>query len=152
MDDWVYLKLSPIKGVVRFCKKEKLTPRYVGPYRIFKRVGNVAYELKLPQELMVVHPVYHIYMLNRCLGDPSLIVPTENVDIKDRLFYEEVPIQISNCQVRKLRTKEVALVKVLWMNQFVEEETSEAEEDMKKIYPHLFESGENAYQGIKFSS
>ena len=137
--DWVYLKVSPMKGVMRFLKKEKLSPRYIGPYRLSKKVGNVAYELELPQELAAVHPVFHISMLKKCLGDPSLIVPTENVGIKDSLSYEEIQYQILDRKVRKLRTKEVASVKVLWGNQFVEELTWKAEKDMKKRYPHLFE-------------
>ncbi|WMV47200.1 hypothetical protein MTR67_040585 [Solanum verrucosum] len=77
------------------------------------------------------------------MGNPSLIVPTKNVEIKDNLSYEEISVQILDRQVRKLRTKEVASVKVLWRNQFVEEATWEAEKDMKKRYPHLFESGGN---------
>ncbi|WMV42175.1 hypothetical protein MTR67_035560 [Solanum verrucosum] len=81
-------------------------------------------------------------MLKKCMGDPSLIIPTENIGIKDSLSYEEILVQILDCQVRKLRTKEVASVKVPWRNQFVEEATWEAEDDMKKKYPHLFESGE----------
>ncbi|WMV59403.1 hypothetical protein MTR67_052788, partial [Solanum verrucosum] len=147
VDDWVYLKVSPIKGVTRFGKKGKLSPRYIGPYRIAKRIGSVAYKLELPQELAAVHPVFHISMLKKCMGDPSLIVQTENVEIKDNLSYEEIPVQILDRQVRKLRTKELASVKVLWRNQFLEEATWEAEEDMKKRYPHLFESGENSDQG-----
>ncbi|KAH0710411.1 hypothetical protein KY284_011838 [Solanum tuberosum] len=146
VDDWVYLKVSPMKGVRRFGKKGKLSPRYIGPYRISKRMGNVAYELELPQELATVHPVFHISMLKKCMGDSSLIVPTENIEIKDSLSYEEIPVQILDRQLRKLRTKEVASIKVLWRNQFVEETTWEAEEDMKKRYPYLFESGESAYQ------
>ncbi|WMV30480.1 hypothetical protein MTR67_023865 [Solanum verrucosum] len=142
VDDWVYLKVSPIKGVMRFGKKGKLSPRYIGPYKISKRIGNVAYELELPQKLAAVHPVFHISMLKKCMVDPSLIIPTEVIDINDSLSYEEIPIQIVDRQVRKLRTKEVALVKVLWRNQFVEEATWEVEEDMKKRYPHLFEFGE----------
>ena len=142
--DWVYLKISPMKGVMRFGKKGKLSPRYIGPYRIVKRVGNIAYELELPLEVEAVHPVFHISMLKKCMGDPSLIIPTEDIGIKDSLSYEEIPVQILDRQIRKLRTKEVALVKVLWRNQFVEDATWEAEEDMKKIYPHLFESGGNA--------
>ncbi|WMV49496.1 hypothetical protein MTR67_042881, partial [Solanum verrucosum] len=82
--------------------------------------------------------------------DPSLIIPTENIEIKDGLSYEKIPVKILDHQVRKLRTKEVALVKVLWRNQFVEEATREAEEDMKKIYPHLFESEESIDQGTNF--
>ncbi|WMV54741.1 hypothetical protein MTR67_048126 [Solanum verrucosum] len=72
------------------------------------------------------------------MGDPSLIIPTEYIGIKDSLSYGEIPVQILDLQVRKLRTKEVASAKVLWRNQFVEEATWEAEEDMKKKYPHLF--------------
>ncbi|WMV32270.1 hypothetical protein MTR67_025655 [Solanum verrucosum] len=85
-------------------------------------------------------------MLKKCIGDPSLIVQTENVGIKDNLSYEEIPVQILDRQVRKLRTKEVVSVKVFWRNQFVEEATWEAKGDMKNISPHLFESGENSDQ------
>ncbi|WMV14973.1 hypothetical protein MTR67_008358 [Solanum verrucosum] len=70
IDDWVYLKVSPIKGVIRFGKKGKLSPRYIGPYLIVKRIGSVAYELELPQELATVHPVFHISMLKKCMRDP----------------------------------------------------------------------------------
>ncbi|WMV51799.1 hypothetical protein MTR67_045184 [Solanum verrucosum] len=113
VDDGVYLKVSPMKGVMRFGKKGKLSLRYIGPYYIAKRIGNVAYELELPQELAAVHSVFHISMLKKCMGDPSLIIPTENVGIKDNLSYEEIPVQILDHQVRKLRTKEVASVRVL---------------------------------------
>ncbi|WMV13773.1 hypothetical protein MTR67_007158 [Solanum verrucosum] len=86
-------------------------------------------------------------MLKKCMGDPSLIIPTEDICIKDSLSYEEIPVQILDLQVHKLRTKEVASVKVLWRNQFVGEATWEADEDMKKRYPHLFELGEIPDQG-----
>ncbi|XP_015169441.1 uncharacterized protein [Solanum tuberosum] len=89
-----------------------------------------AYELELPSELAAVHPVLHISMLKKCMGDPALIVPTESIGVKDTLSYEEIPVQILDLQVCKLRTKEVASAKVLWRNQFVEEATSKAEEDM----------------------
>ncbi|WMV50809.1 hypothetical protein MTR67_044194 [Solanum verrucosum] len=96
-----------MKGVMRFVKKGKLSPWYIGPYRISKRVGNVAYELELSQELAAVHPVFHISMLKKCMSNPSLIIPTEDISIKDSLSYEEIPIQILDRQVHKLRTKEV---------------------------------------------
>ncbi|WMV19557.1 hypothetical protein MTR67_012942 [Solanum verrucosum] len=102
-----------MKGVMRFGKKVKLSPWYSGPYRISKRMGNVAYELELPQELAAVHPVFHISMLKKCMGDPSLIIPTENIEIKDNLSYEEISVQILDRQFRKLRTKEVASIKVI---------------------------------------
>ncbi|WMV58124.1 hypothetical protein MTR67_051509 [Solanum verrucosum] len=139
-----------MKGVMRFGKKEKLSPRYIGPYRIAKRIGNVAYELELPQELAAVHLVFHISILKKCIGDPLLILPIESIRIKDSLSYEEIPVQILDRQVRRLGTKDVASVKVLWRNQFVEEATWEGEEDMKKRNPYLFESGGNADQGTNF--
>ena len=119
----MYLKVSPVKGVMRFVNKGKLSPCYIGPNRISKRFVNVAYELELPEELAAVHLVFHISILKKCLCDPSFTVPTENVEIKDKLYYEEIPIQILDSQVPKLRTKEVALVKVIWRNQFSSETT-----------------------------
>ena len=101
-----------MKGVMRFGKNGKISPQYIGPYRISKRVGSVAYELELPQELVVIHPLFHISMLKNRLGDPPLIVPIENGGIKDDLFYEEILIQILDRQVRKLRKK----IEVLWRN------------------------------------
>ena len=112
--DKVYLKISPIKGVVRFCKKRKLSPCYVDPYEILQRVGKVAYELKLPGELALVHPIFHVSMLKKCVGDPESIIPIEGLAVKDNLSYEEVPVQIPDRQVKKLKNKEVVSIKVLW--------------------------------------
>ncbi|WMV42079.1 hypothetical protein MTR67_035464 [Solanum verrucosum] len=105
-----------MKGVMRFGKKGKLNPRYIRPYRIAKKIDKVTYELELPQELAAVHLVFHVSMLKKCMGDPSLIIPTEDIGIKDSLSYEEIPVQILDRQVRKLRTKELASIKVLWRN------------------------------------
>ncbi|XP_070020617.1 uncharacterized protein [Nicotiana sylvestris] len=139
VDDWVFLKVSPMKGVMRFGKKGKLSPCYIGPYRILQRIRQMAYELELPQELAAVHPVFHVSMLKKFMGDPSLVVPTEIIGVKDNLFYKEIPVAILDRQICKLRTKKIASVKVLWRNQKVEEATLEADEDMKSRYPHLFE-------------
>ncbi|XP_015078323.1 uncharacterized protein LOC107022144 [Solanum pennellii] len=103
-------------------------------------IGNVSYEFELPQELAAIHSVFHIYMLKKFMCDHSFIKQTEDTGIKDSLSYEEIFVQILNRKPFKLRTKEVALVKVHWRNHFVEEATLEAEEDMKKIYPYLFET------------
>ena len=112
-----------MKGVMRFVKKGKFSPRYIGPYHIARRIDNVSYELELPQELAVVHPVFHISMSKKCKGDPSLIIPTEYIGNKD--FNLEIPILILDHQVHKLRIKEVASVKVQLRNQFVQESTWE---------------------------
>ncbi|WMV06986.1 hypothetical protein MTR67_000371 [Solanum verrucosum] len=139
--DWVYLKVSPMKGVVRFGKKGKLSPRYVGPYKVMRRIGKVAYELELPSEMDLVHPVFHASMLRKCVGDPNAIVPLDVVGVvEDNLTYEEVPVQILDRQVKRLRNKDVASVKVLWRNQQVESATWEAEADMQRRYPYLFHS------------
>ncbi|CAN4081452.1 unnamed protein product [Withania somnifera] len=135
-----------MKGVMRFGKKGKASPRYIGPYKIIRRYDQVAYELELPQELSTVHPIFHVSMLRRCIGDPSRITPIEDVQVTEDLTYEEVPIAILDRQVKKLRNKEMASVKVLWRNQQVEEVTWEAEETMKSKYPHLFEFEERVPQ------
>ncbi|KAK4709950.1 hypothetical protein R3W88_004463 [Solanum pinnatisectum] len=127
-----------MKGVMRFGKKGKLSPRFVGPYQILRRVGKVAYELDLPNELASVHPVFHVSMLKKCIGDPKSIVPLEGLELKENISYEEVPVEILDRQVKKLRNKEVASVKVLWRNYLVEGATWEAEADMMSRYPHLF--------------
>ena len=102
-----------MKGVMRFAKKGKFSPRYVGPYKILKRVGNVAYELALPAELAAVHPVFHISLLKMCVGNPASIVPLESVAVNDSLSYEDVLVEILDRLVRRLRNKEVGSVKVL---------------------------------------
>ncbi|WMV46310.1 hypothetical protein MTR67_039695 [Solanum verrucosum] len=103
-------------------------------------IGKVAYELELPTELAAVHPVIHISLLKKCVGDPASIIPLERVAVKDSLTYEEVSIEILHRRVRRLRNKEVASVKVLCRNQSVEGGTWEAEATMKAKYPHLFPS------------
>ena len=143
VDDWVYMKVSPIKGVIRFIKNGKLRRWYVGAHRIAKRIRKVAY-------VFTVHPVYNVSTLWNFMGHCSLIIPTDISEFQDKLFYEKIPVQILYYKVCKFRLKEVAAVKVLWRNQFVEEATWEAEEDMKNRYPHLLESRENASQGTNF--
>ncbi|WMV40922.1 hypothetical protein MTR67_034307 [Solanum verrucosum] len=103
-----------MKGVMRFGKKGKLSLRYIGPYNIIQRVGQVAYELELPQELSAVHSVFRVSMLRKCVGDLSYIIHIEDVQVIWDLTYEEVPIAILDHQVKKLRNKEMASVKVLW--------------------------------------
>ena len=92
VDDWIFLKVSTMKGVMIFGNKGKLSPIYVGPYKILKRVGKVAYELELPAELAGVHPVFHISQLKKCVGDPAFVVPLESVAVKDNFFYEDIPV------------------------------------------------------------
>ena len=137
----MFLKVSPMKGIIRFGKKGKLAPRYVGPYQIVERIGSVAYKLDLPQEMSQVHPVFHISMLRKYVPDPSRIIQPQVVDVSEELTYEERPVQIVDTQIRQLRTKRIPMVKVLWRSQSVEECTWETEEDMRQKYPYLFTQG-----------
>ena len=90
-----------MKEVVRFGKKGKLIPCYVGPYEILQRVCKVYYELRLPSELGSVNPIFHVSMLKKCIGDPESILPIEGLVVKHNLFYEEVPVQILYRQVKE---------------------------------------------------
>ncbi|WMV09251.1 hypothetical protein MTR67_002636, partial [Solanum verrucosum] len=103
-----------------YSPKGKLSPRYVGPYQILKCIGKVAYELDLPNELAPVHPIFHVSMLKKCIGDPVSIIPLEGLGVDESLSNEEVPIEILDRQVKKLRNKKVSSVKVLWRNHLVE--------------------------------
>ncbi|XP_059281346.1 uncharacterized protein LOC132035044 [Lycium ferocissimum] len=136
----VFLKVSPMKGVMRFGRKGKLSPRYIGPYEILDRIGLVAYRLALPPRLSAVHPVFHVSMLRRYVGDDSHKIQPEDVELDENLTYEEGPISIIDRQVRQLRSKKVASVKVLWRNHPTEEATWESEADMRDKYPHLFDA------------
>ena len=102
------MKVSHIKGEMRFGKKGKISPRYVGPYEILKRVGKVAYELELPAELATMHPVFHVSLLKKCVDDPASIVSLKSMAVKDNLSYDDVPVEILERKVRRLRNKEVA--------------------------------------------
>ena len=103
-------------------------------------MGEVAYELVLPTELASVHPVFHVSMLKKCLGDPASIVPIEVLGVDKDFSYEDVPIESLDRQVKRLRNKEVATMKVLCRNHLVEGATWEAEADMRSRYPHLLNS------------
>ncbi|GJX08694.1 hypothetical protein Tco_0196626 [Tanacetum coccineum] len=99
---------------VRFRKRGKLSPRYVGPFEIVKRVGPVAYRLRLPQELVGVHDTFHVSNLKKCLADVTLHVPLEEVKINDKLHFVEEPMEIMDLEVKKLKKRRIPIVKVRW--------------------------------------
>ncbi|XP_070056978.1 uncharacterized protein [Nicotiana tomentosiformis] len=148
VDDWVFLKVSPMKGVMRFGKKGKLSPLYIGPYRFILRVDRVAFELDFPSESKSVHSSFYVYMLRKCIGDPTPVVHTDDVQITKDLSYEKVPVAILDRQICKLQNKEVASVKVLWRSKNVEEMIWEAEGKMRSKYPHIFQTEDMARDGI----
>ncbi|KAL0543592.1 hypothetical protein IC582_018692 [Cucumis melo] len=137
--DKVFLKVAPMRGVLRFERREKLSPRFVGPFEILERIGPVAYRLALPPSLSTVHDVFHISMLRKYVPDPSHVVDYEPLEIDENLSYTEQPVEVLAREVKTLRNKEIPLVKVLWRNHRVEEATWEREDDMRSRYPELFE-------------
>ena len=111
--DLVFLKVSPMKGVMRFGKKGKLAPRYIGPFEIRARVGEVAYRMVLPPELSRIHLVFHVSMLRKYIADPSYVLQPQAVELSEDLTYEEFPVAIVDRQILKLRTKGIPMVKAL---------------------------------------
>ncbi|KAL0556085.1 hypothetical protein IC582_004592 [Cucumis melo] len=136
--DQVFLKLSPWRGVIRFGRKGKLSPRYIGPYQITERVGPAAYRLELPIELARIHDVFHVSMLRKYIPDPSHVLQDQPVELKEELSYVEEPVQILDKKEQVLRNKTIPLIKVLWRHHGTEEATWEPEYQMKKSYPILF--------------
>ncbi|KAL0544372.1 hypothetical protein IC582_019486 [Cucumis melo] len=137
--DKVFLKVAPMRGVLRFERRGKLSPRFVGPFEILERIGPVAYRLVLPPSLSTVHDVFHVSMLRKYVPDPSHVVDYEPLEIDENLSYTEQPVEVLAREVKTLRNKEIPLVKVLWRNHRVEEATWEREDDMRSRYPELFE-------------
>ncbi|CAN6685825.1 unnamed protein product [Malus baccata var. baccata] len=117
MDETTHnVQLSPWRCVVRFGKKGKLSPRYIRPYQIIERVGEVAYRLELPLELSKVHDVFHVSMLCHYVSDPLHVIPLQPLEINLDLTYDEELMMILDWKDKVLRNKTVRLVKVLWRN------------------------------------
>nr|ABA98111.1 retrotransposon protein, putative, Ty3-gypsy subclass [Oryza sativa Japonica Group] len=137
--DYVYLKVSPMRGTKRFKVKGKLAPRYVGPFQIIARRGEVAYQLQLPENIADVHPVFHVSQLKKCLRVPEEQAPLEEIHISNDLTYPEQPIRILDEAEKRSRSKVWHMYKVQWSNHTEDEATWESEEFLRTEYPHLFE-------------
>nr|GEW14165.1 putative reverse transcriptase domain-containing protein [Tanacetum cinerariifolium] len=136
--DQVLLKVSPWKGVVRFRKKGKLVPRYVGPFQILERIGLVAYRLRLPEELNSMHDTFHVSNLKKCLADANLHVPLDEIKVDKTLRFVEEPVEIMDREINKLNRRKIALVKVRWDSKRGPEFNWEHEDQMRINYPQLF--------------
>ena len=135
----MFLKILSMKGIQRFDKKEKLAPRYVGPFQIMDRVEKVSYRLALSPQMSQVHPLFHVSLLRKYVADPTHVLPVQEVDMRVDLSYPTYPVAVVDRQTRVLRNKEVTLVKIQWHGQGSEECTWEAEQAMKEEYPQLFQ-------------
>ncbi|GJU39174.1 hypothetical protein Tco_1192131 [Tanacetum coccineum] len=131
-------KVSPQKGVIRFGKRGKLNPWYIGPFKILDRVGPVAYKLKLLKELSNVHSTFHVSNLKKCLSDESLIIPMKELRLDDKLNFVEELVEIMDREVKKLKQSRIPIVKVRWNSKRGPAFTWEREDQIRAKYPHLF--------------
>ena len=128
-----------MEGCYHIWKERKLSPRYVGPFRICKRVGPVAYQLELQEELSLIHNTFLVSNLQKCLVDPNLAVPLPEIKLDSKLNFVEIPEAVIDQKIRVLRNKEVSLVKVQWKFHKGPEATWELESKMRSEYPWLFD-------------
>ena len=138
--DMVFIKVSPLRNVVRFGAVGKLAPRFVGPFPIIERIGQMAYKVELPERLAGVHNVFHVSHLRKCLHESTEVVEPsilEDVEVEKEATFRRVPIRILGTEIKKLRNREVKLVKVQW-SEAQEDATWETEEKIRTLYPFLF--------------
>ncbi|GJS28070.1 putative reverse transcriptase domain-containing protein [Tanacetum coccineum] len=133
--DKVMLKVSPWKGVIRFGKRGKLNPRYIGPFKIIAKVGTVAYRLELPERLNRVHSTFHVSKLKKCMADEPLAIPLDEIQVDDKLNFIEEPVEIMDREVKRLKQSRIPIVKVRWNSRRGPEFTWEREDQMQKKYP-----------------
>ena len=136
--DNIFLKVMPKRGVVRFGKLGKLSPRFIGPFKILERVGTVAYRLALPPNMSGVHEVFHVSMLRRYALDPAHVVDWREIEVDTDGTFEKGPVCIIDSRDQVLRHKTMRLVRVLWQHRGVEESMWEREDTMRATYPFLF--------------
>ena len=136
--DYVYLKVSPMRGLRRFKVRGKLAPRYIGPFKILERRGEVAYQLELPPQLSDVHDVFHVSQLRKCLRVPEEQMPLEDLNVGEDLTYREYPVKILETSEKVTRNKRYRMCKVQWSNHSEEEATWEREDQLKADFPEFF--------------
>ena len=150
VSDHVSLKVIPKRGVVRFSKRGKLSPRLIGPFEVLERIGTIAYRLALPPSMIDVHEVFHVSMLRRYTPDPSHVVDWGEIEVDTDGTFEEGPVCILDSRDQVLRRKTVRLVRVLWRHCGVEESTWKREDTMRATYPFLFRDEGTWFSRLRF--
>ena len=138
--DLAYLRVTPLRGTHRFGIKGKLAPRYIGPFPVLSRRGELAYRLELPEKLSKVHDVFHVSQLKKCFKDPGRAIDHETIDLQEDLTYHEHPVCILDEVERRTRNKSVKFLKVQWSHHSDKEATWEREDHLRSEYPDLFTS------------
>jgi hypothetical protein len=136
--DFVYLKVSPMRGLRRFEVRGKLAPRFIGLFKILEKRGEVAYQLKLSSQLSNVHDVFHVSQLKKCMRVPEEQLSMEDLDAKEDLSYQEYPVKILETSERITQNKRIKMCKVQWSHHTKEEATWEREEELKAEFPSFF--------------
>jgi hypothetical protein len=136
--DFVYLKVSPIRGLRHFKVRGKLTPKYIGPFKIMEKRGEVAYQLELSPQLSDVHDVFCVSQLKKCLRLPEEQIPMKDLDAKKDLSYQEYPVKILETSERVSQNKRIKMCKVQWSHHTEEEATWKREEELKAEFPRFF--------------
>ena len=148
--DYVFLKVMPKRGVVRFGKCGKLSSRFIGPFEILERIGTVAYRLALPPSMSGVHEVFHVSMLRKYTPDPAHVVDWGQIEVDTDGPFEERPVCILDSRDQVLRRKIVRLVLVLWRHYGVEEYTWEREDTMWATYSFIFRDEGTWFSRLRF--
>ena len=143
--DHVFLRVTPTTGIGRVLKPRKLTPRFIGPYQITRRIGTTAYEIALPPHLSNLHNVFHVSQLRKYIASPDHVLESDEVQVREDLTMPVGPVRILDTQVKQLRGKELKTVKVLW-DEATQEMTWEMKDLIRKSYPHLF-AGKSYFRG-----
>jgi hypothetical protein len=136
--DFVYLKVSPMRGLHHFKVRGKLTPRFIGPFKILEKRGEVAHQLELPPQLSDVNDVFHVSQLKKFLRVPKEQIPMEDLDAKEDLSYQEHPVRILETFERVTRNKRIKMCKVQWSHHTEDEATWEREEELKTELGSIF--------------
>ena len=150
--DHVFLKVMPKRGVVRFDKRGKLLPIFIGPFEILERIGTIAYRLAVPPSMIGVHEVFHVSRLRKYTSDPAHDVNWGQIEVDTDGTFEEGPVCIVDSRDQVLRRKTVRIVRVLWRHYGVEESMWEREDTMRATYPFLFRDEGTWFSRLRFKS